>query len=63
MTLAAREKFDAELKSLPQSTVEVPDVDKPLLPLEIRNQKQFEKDQEKRQRERFFERFDTQMRI
>ena len=57
-TLARGAQLQEELDQLPQSVAEVPDVDTPLLPTHIRNSKEYDMDMRKRQRERFFERFE-----
>ena len=43
---------------MPQSVAEVPDVDTPLLPTHIRTKNEYDIDMRKRQRERFFDRFE-----
>ena len=56
--LAKREQLDTELSNLPKSVVEVPETDTPLMPTKIRNAKEIDVDSRRRQRERFFEKFE-----
>ena len=43
---------------MPKSVVEIPETDTPLLPTKIRNAKEIDVDSRRRQRERFFEKFE-----